>query len=473
MIVYDNRDLRIFFRVAGSAVLNVSVMLPGFLSALIALLMHVWATEFLEDAIASATVYFNGVAFLISFVVVFRSQLAYGRFFQALTSYHRMKSRLLDLSIQTKSFCVSNEPDAVKLKAHVFRWVKLFHKLALCELRGGYVHGMHLENLLTPEECKALSATRSKNLVVTSWIARALAENIQQLSVPAPVASRLFQLASEADLELNGAILIAVSPFPFPYAQIASILLVVWAVITPIFMVRFLHEVVFVSMFLSFLATWIIFGVNESATQLENPFDGDDNDVPLLYFDTVFDDAIASSQFGAHACFFNGPVHCALPDEIVHYESTMKNFENRPLKEFTSFSRAAQEEKVQVNLEAADSGAESSPGLESPSEELKPIELGAEPKDKTITQDHVHLAINASKSENEKAFVNTEVARLIFQYVPPKEERNWFKPLPHVCCHNRVTIALSKWNKVLQNYLRADVEDSASLRAQGTFCKYV
>jgi predicted membrane chloride channel (bestrophin family) len=213
-----------------------------------------------------------------SFVVVFRSQLAYNRYFGALTSYFRLKARLLNLVYLTKALALNNGTQAVKTKATIARWVRLYHKLAITQLRGGYVQDIDVKNLVQHRELEILVASRARTHLVTSWILRGLSENFSEFTAPPPIVGRLFQIASDLDLEFSGALQVATTPFPFPYAQITVVLLNIWLFTTPLFVSRWIKDAPFLTACLSFVSTWIIFAVNEAAANIESPFDGDDND---------------------------------------------------------------------------------------------------------------------------------------------------------------------------------------------------
>eukprot|EP00514_Thraustochytrium_sp_LLF1b_P011520 CAMPEP_0184544510 /NCGR_PEP_ID=MMETSP0199_2-20130426/3669_1 /TAXON_ID=1112570 /ORGANISM="Thraustochytrium sp., Strain LLF1b" /LENGTH=449 /DNA_ID=CAMNT_0026938693 /DNA_START=29 /DNA_END=1378 /DNA_ORIENTATION=- len=448
MIVYDNKDPTIVLRVVGSAVLNWRTILPGLVSMVVAVLADKFARDFFALKFQSPTVYFNGVAFLISFVVVFRSQLAYGRFFSALNSYNRMKVRLLDLAIQTKSFAVNNDSESIRLKTAVFRWVRLYHKLALTELKGEYVDDIYVRNIVKADEMEILMACRSRALIVSTWITRALSEKISILSVPPPIAGRLFQLVSEVDLELEQAMLVNV-PFPFPYAQLASMLLIVWCLVTPLFISRFMPDAAFYSGALSFLATWVLFGVNESAAQLESPFGDDDNDIPLTLFDTLFDDLLSTTQFTRDPSFFNSQIHAASRAEVARQRESIQR-RGMNMGEIVAASG------VNINFSKS-------------SKVFTVIEDDSESA--TSGGSRGSQGSDFSEEDYDIRFVPEESARVLFHYTPDKKSSSCRDTFPRWLCHNPISRLFAKSRRSLREVIFANV-NVKTLQAEGKFRKF-
>merc|ERR1712054_534930 len=69
-------------------------------------------------------------------------------------------------------------------------------------------------------------------------------------------------------------------PFPFPYAQIVQYLQLAFVLSCPFVVVAFVDELAF-QMFFTFLGVFTFCSLNAVASQLEDPFGHDDNDLPL------------------------------------------------------------------------------------------------------------------------------------------------------------------------------------------------
>merc|ERR1712113_533159 len=92
-------------------------------------------------------------------------------------------------------------------------------------------------------------------------------------------------------LGFNNALKIADVPFPFPYAQLLTLLLVVYTIFIPFYIVCFTESMI-AGPVLTFLLFEGIWGVNEVAKELENPFGSDANDISVADFHGRFMDVL-------------------------------------------------------------------------------------------------------------------------------------------------------------------------------------
>merc|ERR1719392_125561 len=103
------------------------------------------------------------------------------------------------------------------------------------------------------------------------WIVFRLAKISSDIDIPPPIQSRIYQELSNGMLGFNQAMKIADVPFPFPYAQLLLVLLTLYVCIIPVYMVCFTQSAIGAPV-LSFLLFEGIWGINETAKELENPF---------------------------------------------------------------------------------------------------------------------------------------------------------------------------------------------------------
>merc|ERR1719162_269413 len=87
------------------------------------------------------------------------------------------------------------------------------------------------------------------------------------------------------------ALKIADVPFPFPYAQLLTFMLVMYSLFIPLYVTVFTSSMI-VSPIMTFLLFQGIWGVNEVAKELENPLGTDFNDINILDFHSRFLDVI-------------------------------------------------------------------------------------------------------------------------------------------------------------------------------------
>jgi predicted membrane chloride channel (bestrophin family) len=62
------------------------------------------------------TVYYSGLSAVMSFLLVFRGNMAYSRYWEGRTALQDMTSRLEDLGIHINSFIISEEKEAMEWK---------------------------------------------------------------------------------------------------------------------------------------------------------------------------------------------------------------------------------------------------------------------------------------------------------------------------------------------------------------------
>jgi len=100
------------------------------------------------------------------------------------------------------------------------------------------------------------------------------------LAAPPPIVGRIFQELSNGCLAFEGAKKVATIPFPFPYAQIVQYLQLAFVLSCPFVVVAFVDELFF-QMFFTFLGVFTFTTLNAVASQLEDPFGHDSNDLPM------------------------------------------------------------------------------------------------------------------------------------------------------------------------------------------------
>lgn len=143
---------------------------------------------------------------------------------------------------------------------------------------------MDLKVLSIPsaEEVALLEMAEDKPNVICLWIIQGVILMIRQklLDIPPPIVSRIFQELSNGMLGFNQAHKVAMVPFPFPFAQMVSLLLCMIYFIIPIYADLFTQNVVFTPI-VSFILPVVFAALNKIAIELEEPFGLDYNDVDL------------------------------------------------------------------------------------------------------------------------------------------------------------------------------------------------
>mmetsp|Transcript_90653 Transcript_90653/g.210861 ORF Transcript_90653/g.210861 Transcript_90653/m.210861 type:complete len:498 (-) Transcript_90653:116-1609(-) len=140
-------------------------------------------------------------------------------------------------------------------------------------------------------ERKTLSEVHDKVLVVSGWICESITRAVLRnrphaplgpvLKVPPPIVSRVYQELSNGMQAYHHALMVVIVPFPFPFAQMLTYLLLGFTILAPFMVLQFTRSVIF-SPILTFLGVFGYYGTDMIAKEIENPFGDDVNDLPLL-----------------------------------------------------------------------------------------------------------------------------------------------------------------------------------------------
>jgi len=236
---------------------------------------------------------------ILAFLLVFRSGTAYNRYWEGVTTMHWLTSKLHDLIYQSKWF-VKHNNTSVEFQLEMARYLRLFYATVMQELNredantpapleefGGerYFH-KDSHGTLTERgrrECNILRECNKRPPVVMSWVSELCVERFQHGGITAmpPVFSRMFQQMSEAMVGYFEALKIVMTPIPFPYSQMNSIVLYLFGLSWPVMCAVMVPVLVWAAI-ISFLVPLAFFSIDAIATELQDPFGDDNNDLPLL-----------------------------------------------------------------------------------------------------------------------------------------------------------------------------------------------
>jgi len=239
---------------------------------------------------------FSGFTFTLGFVLVFRTNQSYCRFWESTTSATMMRSKLFEASASLASFasCSKQPPEDIDMFIHkIVRLVSLLHASALdlmCGISDKRFPVIDLAGLESASLQYLYDLPYDLRVdVIFQWISGLVVESIGSglLAAPAPIVSRVFQELELSRSELHHVLQVTTIPIPFPYAQASSVWLIVYTIFTPIIMVPWTpHPVVtFAITFFLVLSLW---SLELIAVEIENPFGDDVNDLPVKDFQEDF-----------------------------------------------------------------------------------------------------------------------------------------------------------------------------------------
>mmetsp|Transcript_45033 Transcript_45033/g.130282 ORF Transcript_45033/g.130282 Transcript_45033/m.130282 type:complete len:582 (-) Transcript_45033:149-1894(-) len=235
----------------------------------------------------------GGFVFLVGFLVVFRTSQAYARFWDGCTSTHQMRAEWFDACSALVAFCKhskAGEERVMEFQHTLIRLFSVLHAVALADIEdtssddgcevAAFKYPMVDPAGLSAESLMAVKDSDAKVELVFMWIQQLIVEHIETgvLHIPPPILSRAFQEIANGMVAFHEAIKISTIPFPFPYAQTCECLLIMHWVVTPLVVAQWVSTPWWGALF-SFITVFIYWSLNAIATEIENPFGSDANDI--------------------------------------------------------------------------------------------------------------------------------------------------------------------------------------------------
>ncbi|CAI5529424.1 unnamed protein product [Closterium sp. Naga37s-1] len=192
---------------------------------------------------------------------------------------------------------VRGNKSSIFLRAHRPHLEKYWRALPLAVLGG-----------VNPTECSILEPSRDRVYLVMCWLHRALVARRMAggISQDAPIVSRIYQVLSDGMLGYENALKIVNTPFPFPFAQCVALLLHINALVILLLMADWLADPYLASA-ITLLSVFSFYLLNEVAREIEEPFQFDPNDLPMVYLHHKFNErlvtAFTRSAFPADGLF--------------------------------------------------------------------------------------------------------------------------------------------------------------------------
>mmetsp|Transcript_18395 Transcript_18395/g.58466 ORF Transcript_18395/g.58466 Transcript_18395/m.58466 type:complete len:554 (-) Transcript_18395:83-1744(-) len=292
MIYYDSHKWRSLAKIRGSVLPK--AMLWAVPSMLLAIgLKLAEDADFINlenlEVLSQGDVY-SGFTFVLGFSLVFRTSQSYTRYWTAATSVHEMGSQWSDSCgslIAFSSISRAPQKDILSFRHTVVRLFSILHAMALEEIASvsGDFPLIDIDGFRS-EDLKVLTTNMAqgrKIQIVLCWIKSYItkAAHMGVLNVPAPILTRVFQELGSGLVNYHSAQQVVIWPFPFPYTQLNFLLIFVYIAVTPLVISTWRTEIWLVAMF-TFISVTCMMGLDLIASELENPFGDDPNDLPVF-----------------------------------------------------------------------------------------------------------------------------------------------------------------------------------------------
>ncbi|CAE7329986.1 unnamed protein product [Symbiodinium pilosum] len=311
MIVYEHGTwgMQVLLRLRGSVIPKALVWSVP--CAVVTVILHLyWNKPETNSEMEGIDNIWSGFTFVLGFLIVFRSNQAYSRFWESVTLFHQISGEWTSAFSNILAFCSSDIEKGAQVhefRQYLTRLMSLLHCSALqttCELDDDSLEVLDIgaisnQGLLhfrdSPDRCET----------VLLWLERLIveAEQSKLLNVPPPILSRAFQELSRGMVNMTNLKKIRDVPFPFPYAQFLSWLLVIHWTLTPLVASQTVLKPWWAGIFVFVVETsyWTLFYI---AQEIDQPFGEDANDLPVREM---------QRKFNAKLDFFIQPKSYTLP----------------------------------------------------------------------------------------------------------------------------------------------------------------
>eukprot|EP01066_Platyproteum_vivax_P007354 Platyproteum_vivax@DN2850_c0_g1_i1.p1 len=222
---------------------------------------------------------------VLSYITVMHMNMAYQRFWEARTALQSMASKWCDCVSQAVAFDHPAEAQGIEggaaFRAQVLHLFSLLHASVT-----SYLHHSPVEctviGELTNEELAQLDVPVERPYMVFHWINVLLINRRTAggLCAAPPIVSRMFHELSDGMLYFNQACKIDDTPFPFPYIQLLQLCNWCLTFFAPIVLSCFVKNLG-LAISLTVLGVGGYWAMHEAAADMESPFGGRSNDLPL------------------------------------------------------------------------------------------------------------------------------------------------------------------------------------------------
>lgn len=235
---------------------------------------------------------------LLGFLVVFRTSQAYNRYWTGGGLLQQMVGSWFDSASSTFAFLKMSKAgreEVRRLEHLLVRLYSMLCALAMTELEGAdegddesfynRLNEMEIIDVdsLDSDTLDTIRACTNKIELIFHWIQVVLVNGIEKgiINMPPPILSRSFLELADGMVKFHDCLKISMLPFPFPYSQATLVLLILHWLITPMMICTWTSNASMAALF-SFLIVFIFWGLYGIATELENPFGDDPNDLDAL-----------------------------------------------------------------------------------------------------------------------------------------------------------------------------------------------
>jgi len=261
---------------------------------------HLGDEKTLEDAKSGITVgqVWTGYNWVIGFIVAFRTQRAYSRWWEGGTLLQQARGEWFNAYSSLIAFCSPSADKyfgVEKFQQVLARLMSMLYASALMSIATETDLDFEILDAsgMDKNRLQYLRSQPDKCEIIMQWIQRLIVDNMGAgiLPIPPPVISRVFQELSRGIVNIHNCRKITEFQFPFPAAQMIVTMLIIQWVLTPIVTALLVGSPTW-AFLLSFFPIFACWGINYLAGELEQPFGTDYNDMPMHFMQASMNTSI-------------------------------------------------------------------------------------------------------------------------------------------------------------------------------------
>lgn len=241
--------------------------------------------------------------FSLGFLVVFRNNQAYNRFWEGASKVHEIRGELYSCASTLMAFCTSEEEKQGEVEDFQHLLIRLISLLfATCmseisldeddEAPDDMMQVIDLTGI-DRQSLDHLECAPSRCEVIVQWITRLMIQALRAgvLDVPPPILNRSTMDLAMAIVDIYRVRKIKEVPFPFPYSQMVLLMLSVYTLVTPVIASQLIDSSIMATL-ATFCVTTAFWSLYQIADEIDQPFGTDPNDLPMQRIQTDFNDSL-------------------------------------------------------------------------------------------------------------------------------------------------------------------------------------
>eukprot|EP00658_Telonema_sp_P-2_P015190 TRINITY_DN15833_c0_g1_i7.p1 TRINITY_DN15833_c0_g1~~TRINITY_DN15833_c0_g1_i7.p1 ORF type:complete len:393 (+),score=66.01 TRINITY_DN15833_c0_g1_i7:174-1352(+) len=237
--------------------------------------------------------------FPISFMLIFRSNVAFARYWEGCGHYNRTLHALRSLSRRSFTFIKDTSDEEVDIKSGWLRQntMRMLMVLSICvrqNLRkrsvGAAAHQDNLDMvspyLTEPELTEYASVVKNRPLLVMCW----LGKYIHEAHLAGKLEGGTIMMAFDTDISLllegwMGMQKVCYQPMPYPHIHMCHWFVLLWCASLPMYLVQDVLGYGWWTVMISPVIAVALYAIEEVAQEMEDPFGDDLNDLPTEEFE--------------------------------------------------------------------------------------------------------------------------------------------------------------------------------------------